>query len=303
VKLKFTLVCLGLTPLLIAASQPVRLRPSSPWDVDYAANSCRLIRNFGTGKTLTKLAFESSTPADMDMMAIGEPIFSHSDMVPARFLPTTSKNFDGKVVKTTDGAPAILWPGVEFLPDEAIADEAEQDHGKDHPGVRPPGHSLAEQAVRKALHQSFASATSELEIQTSWNRPVILETGSMGEAVRALDKCSEDSLKDWGVDPKLEAQIVRPVFALNPTHWISSDDYPLSLSMNGEESSVLIRLLIDAQGGITKCTAVTHYNEAEFNRITCDLVGRRAKFLPAQLADGTKVPSYYAQRVIFRIAR
>ena len=40
--------------LLMAAAQPVRLQPSSQWVLDYAENSCRLIRNFGEGDQQTK---------------------------------------------------------------------------------------------------------------------------------------------------------------------------------------------------------------------------------------------------------
>lgn len=62
-------------------------------------------------------------------------------------------------------------------------------------------------------------------------------------------------------------------------------------------------MLVDATGRVTKCTALSHFTEAEFNEITCGIVARRASFAPAELADGTKVPSYYVNRVIFRIAR
>jgi hypothetical protein len=51
------LACACAAPLLVAAAQPVRLQPSSQWVVDYAENSCRLIRNFGDGKSKAKLAF------------------------------------------------------------------------------------------------------------------------------------------------------------------------------------------------------------------------------------------------------
>jgi len=65
------LSCLAVAPSLIAAAEPVRLQPSSPWVVDYAENSCRLIRDFGEGKDKTKLAFESESPGEVDMLAIG----------------------------------------------------------------------------------------------------------------------------------------------------------------------------------------------------------------------------------------
>jgi hypothetical protein len=60
-------------------------------------------------------------------------------------------------------------------------------------------------------------------------------------------------------------------------------------------------VLVDATGRPTKCTALSHFKEPEFNKITCDKFMSRAHFEPAELADGTKVPSYFVIKVNFRI--
>lgn len=120
--------------------------------------------------------------------------------------------------------------------------------------------------------------------------------------MKAFEQCSRDSLKDWGVDPDVDDQIVRPVWAANPASWLFASDYPIDMLKRGEESQVAVRLLVDAAGKITKCTSLSHFDEPEFNRITCDRIMSRARLEPAELADGTKVPSYYTQRVVFQIA-
>ena len=303
-RIRSILACAGAAPLLIAAAHPLRLQPSSPWDVDYAANSCRLIRVFGTGNSQIKLAFESAAPGEMDMLAFGKPLETFDEQVPAKFLPIGSRTFDGRVAATvTKGEPAILWSGIPMLPADALARiEREQDERKRNPGVRPPPVPLAEQTARRAQRQQFATAATELEIDSRHNRPVILETGSLGEAMAAFDQCSRDSLKDWGVDPNVEDKIVRPVWAVNPTQWLFESDYPRDMLMRGKQSEVAVRLLIDASGKVTRCTSLSHFTEEEFNRITCATIVKRARFEPAELADGTKVPSYYTQRVVFRIA-
>jgi protein TonB len=68
------------------------------------------------------------------------------------------------------------------------------------------------------------------------------------------------------------------------------------------ESVVKVRVLVDATGHVTKCTSLSHFNAPEFNKITCEKFSARARFEPAELADGTKVPSYYVNKVHFRIA-
>lgn len=303
-RIRSILACVGAAPLLIAAAHPLRLQPSSPWDVDYAENSCRLIRVFGTGNSQIKLAFESDAPDEMDMLAFGKPLETYDEQVPAKFLPVGSRTFDGRVAATvTKGDPAILWSNIPMLPAEALAKiEQRQDERKRNPGVRPAPVPLAEQAEWRAQRQQFATAVTELEIDSRRNRPVVLETGSLGEAMAAFEQCGRDSLKDWGVDPAVEAKIVRPVWAVNPTEWLFESDYPRDMLMRGKESEVSVRLLIDASGKVSRCTSLSHFAEDEFNRITCATITKRARFEPAELADGTKVPSYYTKRVVFRIA-
>jgi hypothetical protein len=292
------------TPLLIAAAQPIRLQPSSPWDVDYAPDSCRLIRTFGEGKTKTKLVFESTSPSEMDMLVVGKPLETRYERVSASFLPVGGKPFDGTAARSVpNGDPAILWSSFPMLPLLALAklEEKEADR-KRNPGLRPPPVTLAEQAFYRQQGQQFATAATGLEIVGRKDRPVILETGSLGAPIAALDTCSRDSLKDWGVDPDMEDKIVRPVWAINPTRWLFESDYPHDMIMLGKESEVAVRLLIDASGKVTTCTSLSHFHEEDFNRISCEKITERARFEPAELADGTKVPSYYTRRVIFRLA-
>ena len=110
-------------------------------------------------------------------------------------------------------------------------------------------------------------------------------------------------LCDWGVDPDLEDKIVRPVWAPDVSRWFSANDYPAGEAREGKEFEVRVRLLVDAAGNVSKCTSLSHYEEPEFNRIVCDKFMKRAKFQPAELANGTKVSSYYINRVVFRLER
>jgi len=296
--------CAAIAPLAIAATQPVRLQPTTPWDVDYAANSCRLIRVFGEGKTETKLAFESAAPGDIDLLVFGRPLATSEDRVQARLLPVGSKAFDGRAAETvTKDIPAILWPHVPLEPAEALAeDQRQSDEYKRHPNIRPPAVSLAEKAARRAAAQEFADQVTAIEIDIRRDRPVILETGSLGPAMKAFEECGRESLRDWGVNPDIEDKIVRPVWTVNGNGWLYASDYPPDMLTAGKESVVSVRLLIDATGKITSCTPLSHFTEQEFNQISCRNIIARARFKPAELADGTKVPSYMTRRIVFQIA-
>jgi len=297
---------LALMPSLASAGTPIHLAPSTPWVLDYAENSCRLIRHFGQGKDEVIFALESEAPGALDMMAVGRPMATILDEVPARFVPLQVKPLMGKPAVSTDKhEPVVLWSSANRLVPDAVAaaDEAKEAARKSHPEIRPPAVSLAEQAERRARSEAFVAATTAIEIGARSSRPVILDTGSLGAPMKAFEQCGRDSLRDWGVDPELQDKIVRGVWAPNPRAWFSEADYPRDMMRFGVESVVKVRVLVDATGRVTKCTTVSHFKEPEFNKITCDKFTARAHFEPAELADGTKVPSYYVNKVIFRMAR
>lgn len=189
-----------------------------------------------------------------------------------------------------------------MLPDDVIEREnAYQKQRSRKDGERPLPLDLARGAQLKLEREKFAAAATALEIRTRGNRGVILETGTLGAPIKTFDKCVRDLSKSWGIDPDLEDKIVRPVYTLNPDGWLSPNDYPDAMLMKGKESEVSVRLLIDATGKVTKCTGLSHFAAPDFNKISCDAISRRARFAPAELADGTKVPSYMTRRIFFRI--
>jgi hypothetical protein len=288
-------------PLLTGAAEPLRLTPSTPWEVNYAENSCRLNREFGTGDNKVVLGFESEVPGRMDMIVLGKPMSTGSEQVPASFLPARGEPQKGNTAQSPKG-PVVLWSHISLLPDDVIERLEKEEKAKGaRKGVRPPPLDLAEIAQIKAAQQSFADSTSAIQIVPRKSRPVILQTGSLGPAMKAFDKCSRDSLRDWGIDPDLDDQIVRPVWPINVRSWFSPSDYPEAMRRTGDEADIKLRLLVDAAGRPTKCTVVSRFKEKSFDKVVCDVVMRRARLEPAELADGTKVPSYYYNHVIFRM--
>jgi outer membrane biosynthesis protein TonB len=240
----------------------------------------------------------------MDIVAIGEPLDAYSAEVPAKFLPVGGKPFTGRFRHTSDTKePGVLWSFPRMLPDSWIEKEEQKQKARSrNPRARPPADDLAEVMEKRAARQAFAKAATAFEIDNNRRHPVILDTGSLGDPMKAFDQCIRDSLRDWGIDPDLEDRIVRRPWAPDPSRWFSADDYPAELVRAGSESEVNVRLLVDASGRVTKCTSLTHYDEPKFEQIVCGKFMQRARFEPAELADGTKVPSYYINRVIFRLA-
>ena len=303
-RIGFLIACAAVAPSTIAASEPLRLEPSSRWVLDYAANSCRLSRIFGKGGDTVIFLMESDGPGDMDMLVTGTPMAGGDEDIPAKFIPVQVKPMKGLAAKSTStGEPAILWSRVNLYPDDVAAKkEKAAAEDKAHRGVRPPPRDLAEVAADKLRRHEFATKVSGVEIEARPGHSVILETGSLGQAIETFDECTRDSLRDWGVDPDLEDKIVRPIWAPNVAQWFRPDDYPRDMLDQGQQSVVKVRVLVDASGRVTKCTSLSHFKAPEFNQVVCNNFTKRAKFQPAELADGTKVASYFAMQINWRIA-
>lgn len=296
------LSCVAAAPLLIGASEPLRLKPSSKWVVDYAENSCRLARTFGEGDNLVLLNFESEAPGMVDMFVMGKPLNSGKEEVSGKFLPVQKKPMTGQTAQSPKGG-VVLWSRVFLLPDDVMAKFEKRGRDREYGlGIRPPPTDLAEKTEEKTKRQEFAAQATELEVRVHSRRPLILETGSLGDAIKAFDECSRYSLKAWGVDPDLEDKIAKRPWSPNMRQWFTANDYPPSMAVQGEQSDVKVRLLVDATGKVTKCTSLSHFKEKSFEQVVCDKFMKRAHFEPAELADGTKVPSYYVNHIIFRMA-
>jgi protein TonB len=82
---------------------------------------------------------------------------------------------------------------------------------------------------------------------------------------------------------------------------ISSDDYPPSALDNNEQGSVQVTLTIGASGRVTGCSP-SGSASATLKSATCRLVTSRARFSPAQDANGNPTTSSYSQTIVWRIA-
>ena len=302
--MRVALMVLMAAPMLMGASQSVRLQPAGKWVLDYAAESCRLSREFGTGDDKIQILFESNAPERLNLVAMGSRLATDREKVPAKFLPVQGEPINGDVVFTADAKQAaVFWHDVPLLSDRTIAVlKKRDDQERAHKDQRPAPINLVERDAERAERAAFTAAATELQIEPRWNRPVILETGSMGAPIKAFDQCLRQSLRDWGVDPDIEDKIVRPVWAPDPRRWFTAADYPALMEKQNKESSVSVRLTIDPTGRVAKCSTNTHFDAPEFNAVVCDIFRKRSVFAPAELADGTKVQSYYANDVTFRLA-
>lgn len=305
-----TLAALAAMPILVAAKEPVKLAPTSKWVVEYADDSCRLLRTFGAGDQSGTLILERIAPGDsMTMLVVGAPFQASSFArdFEAVWLPDAkAKSFRGVSAKTEDGRqPAILWSAASFqetVDMKVPTPKMRAAMNATLAGERPPKIDLHARMVSQLDSRTNATRATALEIRRRGSKSIVLDTGSMGTPNKMMDDCARNQLRNWGIDPEVDEKIVQRPWG-NLLQTITSADYPRESLWKGRESVLAVRLLVDAKGTITKCTALTPVADDAFPKAVCAALMARGKLNPAELADGTPVASYYLQRVRFQAGR
>jgi protein TonB len=80
----------------------------------------------------------------------------------------------------------------------------------------------------------------------------------------------------------------------------SADDYPPSALDNNEQGSVRVTLTIGPNGRVTGCSPSG--GPSSLQNVTCRIISARARFSPAQDANGNPMTSTYSQTITWRIA-
>lgn len=256
------------------------LTRSGKWVVSYDRDACHLYADFGSGDAMVTMRISRYEPGDwfdfslygkrlagsglhqdakVDFGLKGEPIKTHAMLGSADKLPAlffNSQRIDG-------------WSG-----------NSRSSDGK--PPKINPAQEVAVTGVKLAVEDK---------------PPFRLAFGSLGKPLEQLRACSADLVRSWGYDPEVQATLSRPVTPrYTPRGWLDGSDYPLSSITQGQSASVRFRLDVDAQGKIAGCYILATTSPDSFADLTCKLIARRAKLLPALDAKGVPVRSYYVRK-------
>lgn len=267
-----TMLASVLAPEMAQAAEVRLVAPSSKWQVDYAPTECRLIRTFGEGKDLTILQISRYGLVDsLEMLLAGPHIPATDQNVPVLVATSTVAEVPGIQAQgfaTTGKIPATL----RFRPDVDLPKAFRSDVAAGKPTVM------------------------QVRFQHGYN--VQFDMGSMKGAMAALDQCSDDLIKTWGLDPAAQRQVKHgPIPIGKMADWFRPGDYPSGAANMGLGGIVIIRLLVRADGGVQNCAVTKSGGDKVFQDATCQAVTKRASFEPAIGADGKPIASVWIQRI------
>lgn len=272
-------VALALPQPANTKEDPVRLAASSKWRLDYAEDSCKLMRYYGTGKDQVAFVLERFGATDAFWLWLaGEPMDMPKERKLAlRFAPAGNEQRTGFYRAKADGSPSIV-----FTKSLSLAPASEEQ--------KEPEMANTDVQLIETIDEEREKAVTELSIVRS-GRDLVLELGSMGEPFKAMRVCTDHLLSTWGFDTAKRQSLHRlPQPQTSPGKWLLPSDYPTMQLMFGERAIVHFRLYVDDKGNPAKCYIQGIIGEEDFKKAVCAALKKRARFDPALDKGGNPIP-------------
>lgn len=222
---------LGASLSLSAQAREVRspdltLAPSSDWNLDYAEDSCRLTRLFGTGEDKVVFYIERYQPTEIFFLLVaGEPLGKRKrgDIV-FRFGPGGAER-ESTGEQGTLGAydPAFFEPAMTLLSQPETTEQA--------------GDELltTDTPFGRVFTDEQEQAIEWLDVRRG-SHTVRLELTPMGAPMKAMRDCTDTLLTDWGLDAEAHRTMRAAPKPNDPGRWVTQRDYPRASLRKGQQS-------------------------------------------------------------------
>ena len=273
-----------------ARAEPVVLKPSSPWTIDFAPDSCRLVRLFGEGENQHYLVFQQYSPDLGFGLTVAGPGFKKFRSLGKTMIhfydaqaPRESTPFVGTV---GDFGTGVIYVdlGIEDKPPQEDADRA----AAPLPGVPSLGLAQGKQVQYITLRQG--------------KNEVRLETGALDKAFAVINQCTLDLVRDWGLEPE------RHVTAQSRPRWANQDmvvrriqeEYPANAAREGEQGIMQMRVIVSAEGTVESCRILKSTQTETLESPACKAM-KYARFDPALDAAGVAFRSYYLTAITYKL--
>ncbi|MBO9498886.1 MAG: energy transducer TonB [Novosphingobium sp.] len=287
--------CAGSVAVLAAAgsaafAQSPDLLPTGPWELNQAAESCYITRDFTGGGRSFRLRIQSygeETPYHVALIGDGVPVRNQrSEAVKFRFGPIDDDGTAlGLLGQAADGRPMITVAGYPARPTNLI--------GWIYTG--------AERFVR--FGEPVEADAETLAVETEGMDPVTLRIAPMAAELDLLDDCTRTLEQKWQA-AATGGSADQPVSApqlLNPqdTNWHTK--YPENLLLNRISGLVDIRMTVDAQGRAHDCVVQSSLWAKQLGEVACANFERWRHFEPAKDAAGKPVAALYRTSILYAI--
>ena len=286
----------GISPI-IAAPASISLKRSGPWEINYDDQSCHLIAPFGASQDEVLLRFSRFEHGDSFSLSLfGQPFASTVRDVE---LTLDFGQGSGPVpvqgqAGTAGTRPVIMTRGSFYFTPPKPAKELR----------------LKEAELRRMsatptpiqVSPEREASITKVVVGVPKKATVALETGSMAAPMAAMRKCLDDLMRSWGYDPATIAALSRkPMPSDSPGKRLSYQDYPKTELTKGRSALVRFRLDVGADGKVSRCTILDATKGDEFGKRSCEVLMRRANFVPALDAAGKPTAAFFTSSIYWMI--
>lgn len=280
------------------AAQPetVRLTPAGKWNIDFADNKCSLQRAFEINGERHVLNIEQDAPSDsfriigagpelVGLKNVSQPsvgLRSDLPLVAGVGLSVTTVPGYGEAATISTMS---LWQLKFVRTRQGIAIQT--------PEKKPTADG--EYLTYGEVDQAQAAKVERIVLADARGKTAVsFETGNMKAAFAALNSCTADLLREWGLDPAQHKAFVAP-------HMVNRESFTRQIQKSSDESGTfVVRLIVEADGKISNChiEAMTKVEEIE---LACGRITRIAKMAPGLDAEGKPIRSFFTQRITYQL--
>lgn len=263
----------SLTISAVASAQPATavpaLTPSSQWQVEYADEECRLVREFGSGNDLVVLRLARSSSRLFDFVVAGPGIPD----LPLRRSSHLRLSPQSVEIESTGYSMQVPDQSYHFV---RLFD----------------------------IDAAFLAQLRPGQLVTFRNGDfsVTLRLDNIVGALAAMQSCNDGLLTRWGYDVARVNSFTRQATPIgDQARWVTTDDYPRSAVSVGQTGIVTTFLTIGIDGRVTSCRVVVSSRVPELDSAACEAFVRRARFAPALGPDGQPTEAPYIKRVRWQL--
>ena len=232
-----------LASLLAFAGTDAALVPSAKWTVDYRSDKCVASRPFGA-EPATYLALQPLVSLDFKGATL------------TLLVPNSEESGTLKGTAKIALRPAGTTKMLDYISRVS----------------QPNGARSYEMSLDANMLAQIGQATS-LAIDAG-KESVSLETGKLQPVIDAAEKCNDDLMRSWGVDPAARAEPIG-----NPGEWFTDDDYPPAAFQRHVQGHALIVLTVDADGRVKGCRIVATTGDPDLDKGTCDNARAHGRYI------------------------
>lgn len=257
--------------------------PAGSWEAANEGGVCRVQRSFDVGGKPHLLILEQNAPGPAVGIALAGP--SLASLKPDAPLHVSFAADHAGFDKRAQIEPNDQYGNVAILQgvwlDQSRPDAA-AGRGRVDPGI--------------------AQAVEQVTV-TQGDAGVTFATGPLTEAATALNECTAQIMRSWGLEPAQQYRLQRAAAPVDTDRLMKQMRiaYTRPALRSLQQGTIDLVVFTDAAGKATDCRMLVATGYAELDKAMC-ATALKERFSPALAADGRETASYWRLRTNLRVA-